>query len=274
MFENANNEIPFILSDGINFYNIKENDPNLLDSSSEISLFHEEEIKSFSPIFEENNVNLELNIQSNANENSNERKYIPKKRKKGKPRLKGTKNVEHTNSSFDNLQRKIQVHFFSFIIDLSNKALKQVFKNIKASFKQINQQDKITVNYKYFSYLKELSIKALLRLDISKKYKRYKKTYNKDLLLKIEGKSKLLDYLFNMNYLDLFNYYYNNAKPLCDKIINFGKEEIQLSPNIETFFDLIERPKNKELRQELINTAKTVYFNGDNCERGPIFLIK
>ena len=32
MFENANNTIPFILSDGINFYNIKENEQNLLDS--------------------------------------------------------------------------------------------------------------------------------------------------------------------------------------------------------------------------------------------------
>ena len=60
-----------------------------------------------------------------------------------------------------------------------------------------------------------------------------------------------------MNYLKLFNYYYNKGKPL-DKIV-FENKEVILSNETKSFYYLLE--KYKSLRQNLINTVESVYFD-------------
>ena len=95
-------------------------------------------------------------------------------------------------------------------------------------------------------------------MKISEKYTSYKEFYNEELLKKIEYSSKWLDQLFQMNYLKLFSYYYNKGKPL-DKIV-FENEEIILSKKTKSFYYLLE--KYKYLRQHLINTVESVYFDG------------
>ena len=63
------------------------------------------------------------------------------------------------------------------------------------------------------------------------------------------------------NYLELFYIYYNNERPL-EKIM-FRNEEIILSKKTKSFYYLLEKGKNKDLKQELITTAKIVYFGGN-----------
>ena len=63
-----------------------------------------------------------------------------------------------------------------------------------------------------------------------------------------------------MNYLKLFDYYYNKEEPLY-KII-FENKEILLSSKTKSFYYLLE--KNQDLKQEIIDTAKLVYFNGND----------
>ena len=46
-------------------------------------------------------------------------------------------------------------------------------------------------------------------MDISTKCKAHIKSHNRDLLEKIESSSPILSELFEMNYLELFMYYYN-----------------------------------------------------------------
>ncbi len=61
-----------------------------------------------------------------------------------------------------------------------------------------------------------------------------------------------------MNYLKLFNFYYNNQKPLT-KIL-FKEKEIVLSKTTKSFYDLLE--KNLKDKNELINVVKSTYFKG------------
>jgi hypothetical protein len=100
----------------------------------------------------------------------------------------------------------------------------------------------------------------VLGKNISNKYKTYKKNFNKELLDEVCQKSPLLNDFFNLNYLDLFRCYYNGQKQI-DKI-SFCEQIITLSKKTQkkTFYELL--LKNQNIKKELINAVKNVYFNG------------
>ena len=164
--------------------------------------------------------------------------YIDKLRKKrGRPII-GTSKIKkktHGKCDFDNLERKIQVHFLNFLINFCNDALKLEFgyTSNKFSFKKINYNDKTTINYKQTSYLKNLKIKDILNFKISDKYSKSDESANKDLFKSVTGTSIWLDKIFEMKYLQLFNYYYNECEPL-NKIFIENKD-ISLSSKTKSF---------------------------------------
>ena len=183
------------------------------------------------------------------------------KKKRGRLRLKKVDKAPHGNKDFDNLQRKIQVHFLSFLIHFCNDALRTEYRDNILSFKQINKMSKITINYEHTQSLKNSTIKDILDLEISTKYSTYDKSENKNTLSKI--KAKWLNRLFQMNYLELFKLYYNDQKPV-DKIV-YENREIILSPGTKSFYFLLE--KNKTIRQNIIDVTKIVYLNdNEGCE--------
>ena len=163
------------------------------------------------------------------------------------------------------MERKIQVHYIRFIINFSNDALKAEKAGIISNchkFKQIDTNIKETINYIHVKKLRESSIGDILQKDISKKYKRYDKSENRKSFEKVVASSKWLRELFMMNYLELFNYYYNQEEPL--KKLVFKNKEINLSPETETFFDLLE--KYDDIRNELIDTVNIIYYNDNSQE--------
>ena len=213
----------------------------------------------------------ENNILANNGIIENKMNFSENIPKRGRKRLKmENKKAIHGSNNFDNIQRKIQVHFLSFLINFCNDALKTEYTQFRHSFKQINYKSKTTVNFNHTSFLKKSSIKDLLNLEISEKYSTYNKFENKKLLDKIILKSKWLNDLFEMNYLKLFDYYYNKEEPLY-KII-FENKEILLSSKTKSFYYLLE--KNQDLKQEIIDTAKLVYFNGNDGFDNPFPKIK
>ena len=213
----------------------------------------------------------ENNILANNGIIENKMNFSENIPKRGRKRLKmENKKAIHGSNNFDNIQRKIQVHFLSFLINFCNDALKTEYTQFRHSFKQINYKSKTTVNFNHTSFLKKSSIKDLLNLEISEKYSKYNKFENKKLLDKIILKSKWLNDLFEMNYLKLFDYYYNKEEPLY-KII-FENKEILLSSKTKSFYYLLE--KNQDLKQEIIDTAKLVYFNGNDGFDNPFPKIK
>ena len=202
----------------------------------------------------------ELDIKEDDTEESNRRiNFRVAIGRRGKKRQKNLdKEGYHGCGSFDNVQRKIQVHYHNFIIALCNDALKTEYKKPRYSFKKINKIDNITVNFAHVLKLKNSLIKDLLNLEISDKCKNYCKDYNQKILPKIE--STWLIKLFSMNYLELFKCYYNNEKPL--KKLVFEGKEIVLSSKTKSFSYLLDKYPN--LSEKIIDTSKTVYFSDEN----------
>ena len=202
-------------------------------------------------------------ISEEENDNSGNHQIniftVYKSHKRGRYCHKENKHGVHGSDSFDNIERKIQVHFLTFLINFCNDALKTEYEHSKYTFKQINYRDKARISSSYIPQLKYSNIKDILNLEISLKYKNYQRNANKDLLNKVES-SDWLDKLFQMNFIELFNYYYNNEKPL-NKII-FENKEIFLSYETKSFYFLLKKYKN--LRQKIIDIAKNVYLNDSN----------
>jgi hypothetical protein len=229
---------------------------------SDNSLLSESQEKSiFSLLFE---INRKAILQSKARyvpqpkkiEFIVERKDINKKR--GRTSKNENKTKFHDNKQVDNLLAKIQTHFLTFVIYFGNDALKDEFEYSKDYFRNINYENKRNVNFNYTTQLKNSTIKDLLKMDISIKNKKCKKTYNKELLERIENFSPSLSKLFEMSYLELFNKYYNKGFPL-DKIV-YKNKTINLSDKtkLKTFANLIDN--NKNLEKDLIDIAENVYI--------------
>lgn len=73
----------------------------------------------------------------------------------------------HYSDDFDNILRKIQVSFITFLIRLSNDALKTVFgKETGYLFKDINYKHKKKIKHNYIEYLKTITLGDILQMDI------------------------------------------------------------------------------------------------------------
>ena len=166
-------------------------------------------------LISQNDVNLPLINQTinsiNAQENQRNN-FLVRNQARGRKRKSNSDNPTHGKDRFDNVQRKLQVHFINFITNFCNDAIRYYLKTSSFSFKNINKKSKIEVNFNNVSKLKKCSIKDLLNSEISTKYKNWDKNENKKLLLKLKG--TCLDELLEMNYLDLFKLYYNNNKEI------------------------------------------------------------
>ena len=189
-------------------------------------------------------------------------------KKRGKVANKGKKNVNkkakivHLSSDFDNLLRKIQVHYLTFVIALSNDALKAQFgEKTKYNFKQIDYKNKKIISHEYVNSLKCCSIKQLLQMKISPKNSKHFEFDNLITLEKVCKESKFLNAFFDIKYLEFFNNFYYNEDKKIDRISFLGKEII-FSQKTKPFYFLIQ--KYESHKNLLINAVKSAYFYGYN----------
>jgi len=182
-----------------------------------------------------------------------------KSKKRGKKTKIPNKRKEHIGSDFDNIQKMIQSHFFNYIINISNDAMRTISNNTKKKFKKIDYNIKKKVSEEFFELLKSYTLRDILNMDISSKYTKFNKEHNKKIINSINNYSIWLDKFFNMNYLELFEFYYNKGKP--GNKINFKGKDIIFSRKTKNFYNLIE--KNKNYKNHLINTVRNAYFNGN-----------
>ena len=98
-----------------------------------------------------------------------------------------------------------------------------------------------------------------MKVDISPKYKKYDQNINEAILNKACKKSKFLNELFNMKYIEIFKEYYNknSEKPL--NIINYKETKIILSPSTKSIYYLFQN--NNTLKKELKETINKVFYN-------------
>ena len=204
-------------------------------------------------------------IKDNFDLNNKDKKENINKKRGRKPKTIGKK--QHSAFDQDNIIRKIQVHYISFIIDFTNEIIQFIYKNNKAMyFKSINYEFKKTVNHSYIQKLFSKNIGEIVRLRASPKNKKFDENVNQiiyDKLCNIEIFAKL----FSMSYLEMFNkFYYQNKR----EIDIFGNKII-ISQKTKLFIDLLE--KNKESAEKIKQIAEE-YFCNKNKDPNQIFVIK
>ena len=144
-----------------------------------------------------------------------------------------------------------------------NDCIKSLNQNKNIRFKKINYKLKRKISKVFFDNMKNSSINEILKnIDISKKYKKCDKNINKENLRKLE-KDPWFEKLFKMNFLDLFNYYYNHAQPLdelflFEKLITFSKET-------KPYYKLLEA--NWPISKNFIEITEMNYIKDENINQ-------
>ena len=183
-------------------------------------------------------------------------------KREGKKRNKESKKAEHTSSNIDNVIVKVQTYFLNFIISFLNDCVLTFYRNQKFSFLKFARAEKCKVSKEQMNKMKNSTIKDLLEtVKSSKKFKQYNKD-NKDTNknnLNTLIKEQWFQKIFDMKFLDLFAYYYNNEQPLKE-ITLFGRKVI--FKTTESFSALLK--KNKKIEDQIVKFTKVIYFDDNN----------
>jgi hypothetical protein len=192
---------------------------------------------------------------------------FPKNKKRGRKPQKQTKRI-HNALDQDNIIRKIQVHFLSFIIFFCNDLIQAILPNNKdLVFKNIVYEIKKTVNHAYIENLKSKSIGDILQLKASPKNKKFNDNINKIIFDKICTLNPSLKKFFEISYLDMFNNYYCRN----EREIDVEGYHVKLSNRTRLFVDLIE--KNQSSKKIIEEISERYFFNKEK-NLNPIFVIQ
>jgi hypothetical protein len=235
-----------LLSRYNSIYNIVKKDTNtnsVLSNSNESIIF-----KNTSSLFEKNMNNSITNSSSLRNlfesnnllkplfETTLNKKSTSTKRGRKSDANRNTK--KHSATDEDNLTRKIQVHYLSFIINFVNDVIKSMI-NMKNPplFKFLAYEIKKNVNSKYVYELKSKNISDILQLKVSPKIKIHDESTNEKIYQKVIDMCPFLNDFFQQNYLKFFKDYYcrNNT------IFEVNGKTIQISSRTKSFIDLIKK---------------------------------
>ena len=196
------------------------------------------------------------NIIFGIKKEKKEKKALGRKRK-----IDNTKNEKtHTHSKYDydNIIRKIQVHFQNFLISFTNEILIHFGFNNKR-FLNIEYNNKKDIKKETVEKLKSKEIGQILRQNISTKYKKqYKEDKGKNNKLYLEV-TKNAEYdsirkILSETYINIFrNFYYLNKKDLNDYGLN-----ITLSNNVKTYKDLLENLSKQSEDDKYIEKIKEI----------------
>ena len=167
---------------------------------------------------------------------------------------------EHAADEWDNVLRKIQVHFLNFIISFLNDIIYIHLNKKDKFFLKFSYSAKENIKFDYVEKLKKYNIKELIEnLDVSSKYKSKKLEETENInMRKLKDLSEYnwFNEFINKNILELFEIYYNNKKPLESIYFN-GKEIVNLK-EAKNFYFLLQ--KYKKYEEKLIEAAERVYL--------------
>ena len=173
----------------------------------------------------------------------------------------------HSASDDDNIMRKIQVHFLSFVINYVNDVIRSLInkKNVPL-FKNLDYKIKKTVNRKSVENLKSKKIYEILQLQVSPKMKIHDESVNKNIYYKVCSMCPFMYEFLQQSYINLFKEYYSNK----NKIFEVNGKIIQVSNKTKTFIDLIE--KNRSYKDKLKYMAINFFLN--SCKKNKNLVIK
>ena len=251
------NDVPFFLNNFISLDEISQNHLPLFGNNiQENSL-----INNSDSLFTINEVKEESSEDSKKTSNESRRdiKFLtevvnqyPRKGRKTKRNFNiGDKC--HDKNSYDNILRKIQVNFISFIREYANAILQQF---CDSKFLKIDYKYKKTVNKSSFKNIKNQKISQILCQKISEKYKNINKEINKQIYELYINTNPELKQIFSETFINLFkNVYYLGKREITLKIN--GENRVISLYGIDMFKDLLNKIGKKDNEDiEYINRIK------------------
>ena len=233
---------------------------NSLDKN-EFALFKEEKDKTEKIILNcpdnLSNVKKENIKKFIIKEESNSTQFTNKKTKRGRERkIKENENENkkekfHDKNTSDNLIRKIQVHYLSFVVSYLNDILNNL--NYSIQFLNLNYKFKRNIKRDFFQSLKKKTIGEIISNEISIKYKGKEKNFNKNLYEQIKD-NEVLNKIFEDNYIKLFRkIYYKSKEKINLKEYGLNKD-IYLSKNVKMLNNLLTNDieYNKKIKEKII----------------------
>lgn len=224
----------------------------------------------------ENNTNQKIKIFKSIKynnkkailENDNEIIFLKKRRGRKTNSEKKGKRV-HNASDFDNILRKIQVHYLTFIVCFTNDLIEVFLPNRKdLRFKNLDYNLKKTVNHSYVQKLKNKTIGEILQFKASSKNRKFESFVNQTIYQKICELSQIMKGFFEFSYLTVFNEYYYKSQ----RTISFGGKNINISQRTKLFTDLVH--KNIESAEKIQQIALDNFIELKNNKKiPPIFVI-
>ena len=163
----------------------------------------------------------------------------------------------HDKNRVDNLKRKIQVHYMSFILSFLNEIITQL--KIVKQFLKIDYHIKKDVHKNKLNELKEKTIGDIISGEISTKYKHNDKNHNK-IIVDDLSKNEVLRNILSQNYLSFFKEFYYKSNNRIS-LRRFGvDEEIILSDKVKMYKDFLKNKDFDFLHIMKINRCVHKYF--------------
>ena len=190
---------------------------------------------------------LSINQRNNSTSSINSTDFANKKTEMNKKRKS-----PHSRLSSDNILRKIQVHYFTFIISFLNFLLKYFnydYKFLKLDYsikKNINKyankrKSKIgNENKKIINSFNDGTLEKIISQNISRQYTRYEKNQNELICEAVKG-NKILYNILKDNHLNIFKKFYFTKCKLIN-LKEYGLDKcIKLPNDIKTHKDLLKQ---------------------------------
>ncbi len=244
LLDNNNKDIQsqfndFTLQDFLKIFSVKENEEKEDDLNYYTLKTQSEESKKSTEILSKKNI---FNI-STISQCDNSIQLTKKKRGKKVKNNNEKKQKVHDKNATDNLLRKVQVHYQSFIVSFINEILKAL--NYKQRFLKLDYRMKKNVKNNYFQSLKEKNLSYIINNNISAKYKNRDINTNRIIYEGVKD-NIILKNIFNENYLVFFNNYYYKSVNIIN-LRKYGLNKIIILPKeVKMYKDLIEANKNSE----------------------------
>ena len=226
-------------------------------------------------IFEEDNngglfsIKKNLLLSDKKNENSPNNIENHNNNDKDDSIFTGKKNIKskriHNKFEKDNIMKKINIHFISFIVKFVNFNIKTLISKKHPLFANLSYNFKKKLNNYTFKELSNMSIGEVLRNEGSNKNKRniiYEKDENKKIFKSVH--ETILKDLLDINYIQFFRHVYMKApKKYTLEVLNNYK-----TPKKIVFFDdfvksEVQKDKiNGELyKEKLIYISRSEFLN-------------
>ena len=189
------------------------------------------------------------------------------KRKRKRPPKTGEK--VHTKDASDNILRKIQVHYLSFVVYFMNALLKKSEYSYK--FIGIDYNIKKVISKKNFLLFKKKNIGEILCHKASPKF-RTKNEENNFIIYEKVKENKDVNYFLSQNFMKLFKDVYlkfKNKRSINEngkRTINENGIVFDLPEKVETFDDFLNKQKRKyddikEYEQKINDVIKKSYLD-------------